>query len=102
MPPTANVVSVAGVDACAAAVGLETDCGTPPSHAAIARLAVINTARMRFIVHRFHSAPSGRFQASVEPLSSTCPHLSKRRTTKKGRGLQLDRKITSTSGKLRC
>src|SRR5262245_36393602 len=66
MPPTATAVSVADGEAGAGAVGLETGCGTPPSHAAIARLAVINTVRMRFMVHRFHSAFSGRLQGPRE------------------------------------
>src|SRR5262245_25571072 len=54
MPPTANCVLSVAVDAaCAAAVGLETDCATP-SHATVARLAVIiNTAQVRVMAPRF-------------------------------------------------
>src|SRR6476660_1033704 len=62
-PPTANcVLSVADDADCAAAVGLETDCATPPSHATVARLAVIiNTAQMRVMVPRFHPASEAAF-----------------------------------------
>jgi hypothetical protein len=64
-PPTANcVLSVADDADCAAAVGLETDCATPPSHATVARLAVIiNTAHVRVMVPRFLGL-SGRFHPS--------------------------------------
>src|SRR6185369_8706078 len=92
MPPTANcVLSVADDAGCAAAVGLETDCGTLPSHATVARLAVIiNTAHVRVMVPRFHRptwplSPLNRRRAVALRWSGRATHSSKSRAIKEMR-----------------